>query len=854
MANGTESEEFVVLSKVRAGHKREFEFALRSQNEIASCLGRSRARKRKGNDVAEKVRLVKNGVSEVYGVNGLNGEGKSDEVEEGVEAEAKSDVVDATSDDENRSRSVESRRENVDGDAMNVGGGEAVVQSCGSGKRVKVGDGEDEQKKVSKRSNLSDSELSLKQAENNENSSPKDTSDGIVEAETVEQDSGVHVGTLSEKVSIKAVPKKLKDLLDTGLLEGMTVRYKRGLKMRAPGDLGLLGVISGCGILCYCDGCQGTNVIAPSLYEVHAGSSNKRAADYIYLENGNTLRDVLNTCKRAKLDALEAIIRQASGGFREGNSTSCKASASKVCPEQSMKLPDSIMDAKDKEAALSHTPVKRSGVVDADIAKKSSGSSAKPRSYGTKSQGRVTRKDLHLHKLVFEGGVLPDGTEVGYYSRGKKLLSGYKKGSGIFCMCCQTEISPSQFEAHAGCSSRRSPYQHIYISSGVSLHELSISLSLTRESPAEEHDKLCGICYDEGDLRNCNGCRRAFHTECVSVQIIPSGKWYCRYCVNKFEREQLVKNYADSIAAGRLSGVDPLEQISRRCVRVVKTLESESSCCVLCRGHDFSTAGFGPKTVIICDQCEKEYHVGCLRSHNIQELKELPQGKWFCSTDCNKIHSVLHQLIRTGEQELPGSLLEAISKKHEDKETESDSILIKWRLLSGKTSSTEETRVLLANAVSVLHERFDPILGPDSGQDLIPHMVYGRDQKDLELGGMYCAILSVKSIVVSALVFRIFGREVAEIPLVATSSNSQGKGYFQALYACIESLLRDLEVNNLLLPATTEARSLWTDRFGFSEIQQEKFDDIRKSYNVMAFDGTTLLLKSVPKLWPPRRH
>ncbi|KAL9272527.1 Increased DNA methylation 1-like protein, partial [Drosera capensis] len=122
-------------------------------------------------------------------------------------------------------------------------------------------------------------------------------------------------------------------------------------------------------------------------------------------------------------------------------------------------------------------------------------------------------------------------------------------------------------------------------------------------------------------------------------------------------------------------------------------------------------------------------------------------------------------------------------------------------------------------------ERFDPILGPDSGQDLIPHMVYGRDQKDLELGGMYCAILSVKSKVVSALVFRIFGKEVAEIPLVATSSDSQGKGYFQALYACIESLLRDLE-----------------------------FDDIRKSCNVMAFDGTTLLHKSVPKLWAARRH
>lgn len=50
MANGTDSEDkFVVLSKIRVGLKREFEFALKVQSEICGSLGRTRARKVQNN-------------------------------------------------------------------------------------------------------------------------------------------------------------------------------------------------------------------------------------------------------------------------------------------------------------------------------------------------------------------------------------------------------------------------------------------------------------------------------------------------------------------------------------------------------------------------------------------------------------------------------------------------------------------------------------------------------------------------------------------------------------------------------------------------------------------------------------
>jgi len=48
--------------------------------------------------------------------------------------------------------------------------------------------------------------------------------------------------------------------------------------------------------------------------------------------------------------------------------------------------------------------------------------------------------------------------------------------------------------------------------------------------------------------------------------------------------------------------------------------------CVLCQSPDFLRDGFGPRTMIICDQCEREFHVGCLASTGRAHLSELPEG------------------------------------------------------------------------------------------------------------------------------------------------------------------------------------------------------------------------------------
>jgi GTP cyclohydrolase FolE2 len=84
--------------------------------------------------------------------------------------------------------------------------------------------------------------------------------------------------------------------------------------------------------------------------------------------------------------------------------------------------------------------------------------------------------------------------------------------------------------------------------------------------------------------------------------------------------------------------------------------------------------------------------------------QELPKGKWFCGTDCNRIHSALENLVVRGEQKLPDSLLNVVRKKHEEKGSDSEAkVDIRWRVLNWKLASSIETRQLLSKAVAIFH-------------------------------------------------------------------------------------------------------------------------------------------------------
>lgn len=61
-----------------------------------------------------------------------------------------------------------------------------------------------------------------------------------------------------------------------------------------------------------------------------------------------------------------------------------------------------------------------------------------------------------------------------------------------------------------------------------------------------------------------------------------------------------------------------------RCTIVLRELEYVSSSCALCGSPDYEEANgidLNPRTIIICDTCECEYHIGCLKNKGMADLQ-----------------------------------------------------------------------------------------------------------------------------------------------------------------------------------------------------------------------------------------
>ncbi|GMQ06946.1 hypothetical protein CsSME_00051347 [Camellia sinensis var. sinensis] len=95
--------------------------------------------------------------------------------------------------------------------------------------------------------------------------------------------------------------------------------------------------------------------------------------------------------------------------------------------------------------------------------------------------------------------------------------------------------------------------------------------------------------------------------QCASLSSIPRGKWYCKYCQNMFQREKFVEHNANVVAAGRVLGVDFIEQITKRCIRIVKNPED---------------AEYRMKSVPVVDLGERKIDIIITRSAVIHMLEE----------------------------------------------------------------------------------------------------------------------------------------------------------------------------------------------------------------------------------------
>nr|XP_043631499.1 uncharacterized protein LOC122602951 [Erigeron canadensis] len=654
------------------------------------------------------------------------------------------------------------------------------------------------------------------------------------------------------KVVSDSYPTTVKRLLSTGILDGAKVKY-----ISAAGEL--IGLVKDCGYLCGCATCNFSRVLRAQEFEQHAGGKTRHPNNHIYMENGKPIYSIIQAMKTAPISTVDKVIKNVAGsavndellkvwkGNLERNVDKIKTKSSHYMKLMNLYHSTSSCTNDTREDGSSpYYCYPKSFALEPqafvnEAMKEQKRPFKKPKLHicsttaeSKRNAERSNRKrDIDLHRLLFMPNGLPDGTQLAYYARGKKILDGYKQGIGIVCSHCDSEISPSQFEAHAGWAAKRQPYRHIYTPNGLALHDIATLLANGQSIATSNSDDMCAVCGDRGELVMCDGCPRAFHTACLGLEGAPSEVWYCLYC-------------RDSIGSGRKTGEESRPFVIRL-TRVVKSREYETGGCVICRAHDFSVADFDDRTIMLCDQCEKEYHVGCLRESGVCDLKALPSDKWFCCDHCNMIHGAIQDVVVNGAAVISGSLMSLINKKHIEKRvTGGAPTEIRFRMLSGRSRYPEHLP-LLSRAAAIFRECFDPIVAT-CGRDLIPVMVYGRNISGQEFGGIYCVVLMVGSVVVSAGLLRVFGREVAELPLVATSRQHQGKGYFQALFYCIEELLLSLDVELLVLPAAEEAESIWTKKLGFRKMSDERYTQYARDIQLTVFKGTSMLEKRLCRI------
>ncbi|KAJ1297607.1 hypothetical protein BS78_01G389600 [Paspalum vaginatum] len=404
--------------------------------------------------------------------------------------------------------------------------------------------------------------------------------------------------------------------------------------------------------------------------------------------------------------------------------------------------------------------------------------------------------------LLIEKNILLPRDKVTY----KKTIDGpgIKEGSigreGIKCMCCNAVFTLEAFEIHAG-SSTPLPSAHMFLKDGRSLSQCLLELMGGNKPRDSQHvrlkgrnsdlesDSICSVCHDGGEILLCDNCPSSYHHDCVGLEAIPEGSWYCPSC---------------------------------RC-----------SICNL-SDYDPDTSQFTEKTIVYCDQCEREYHVGCTRNSGHHLICQ-PEGRWLCSMGCSKIFQHLQELIGKSIPTPVEGLSCTILRFHREKgSNHGDYDDAKMAEHYGK----------LCIAVDVLHECFVTIIEPRTQSDVSEDIIFNRESelRRLNFRGFYTILLQKGGELVSVGTFRICGQKFAELPLIGTRIPYRRQGMCRLIMNELEKLLLDMGVERLLLPAVPELLETWTSSFGFTAMSDS--DRLELAGNsILSFQGTTMCQK-----------
>ncbi|KAK7393637.1 hypothetical protein VNO78_22195 [Psophocarpus tetragonolobus] len=113
---------------------------------------------------------------------------------------------------------------------------------------------------------------------------------------------------MSKKATSNNFPSNVRSLLSTGMLDGLSVKYKAWSREKE-----LRGVIKGAGYLCSCHSCNFSKVINAYEFERHAGCKTKHPNNHIYFDNGKTIYGVVQELRSTPQSMLFEVIQTITG-------------------------------------------------------------------------------------------------------------------------------------------------------------------------------------------------------------------------------------------------------------------------------------------------------------------------------------------------------------------------------------------------------------------------------------------------------------------------------------------------------------------------------------------------------------
>ncbi|CAL9244101.1 unnamed protein product [Arabidopsis halleri] len=376
---------------------------------------------------------------------------------------------------------------------------------------------------------------------------------------------------------------------------------------------------------------------------------------------------------------------------------------------------------------------------------------------------------------------------------------------GIKCSCCRRIFTISGFEVHAYGGSCRAA-ANIFLDDGRSLLECQVEAYETRKKaqPPDilkmklrqgENDVICSVCHYGGKLILCDGCPSAFHANCLGLEDVPDGDWFCKSC-----------------------------------------------CCGACGQFFLKATSIYAKEekFISCKQCELKYHPSCLRYDGAGDLLDTFLGeKWFCSKDCEEIFVNLCELIgkprEVGVEKLTWRLVQSFEPNMYGDD-------------AYKIEDVAENHCKLSVALDVMHELFEPVKRPHGGRDLAEDVIFSRWSKFKRLNfiGFYTVLLERNDELVTVATVRILGKRVAEMPFIGTRFQHRQRGMCRVLINELEKVLIDLGVERLVLPAVPCVLNTWINSFGFTKMTNSERKEFLK-FTLLEFGRTILCQKILIK-------